>query len=122
MGIREPSEVLDQRTTLLLTAVEVLLEELATLSRESWEKLPDLKKRKVVVAGHLRRSRAAAEAAGAPFAPIESLIANLDNQSQNGIRARLDLIGRQIVALQELGQYWRECQQVSFRPPSNRHL
>ena len=114
--------ILDRRGKLLLGAVEVLLEELATLSREDWEKLPDLKKRKVVVASHLRRSRAEAEAAGAPVAPIESLVANLDNQSQDNIRARLDLIGKQIGALQELGQYWRECLQVSLRRTSNRPL
>ena len=122
MGTSTPPDVLEQRTTMLLKAVEVLLEELATLSREDWEKLPDLKKRKVVVAGHLRHSRAAAEAAGAPVAPIESLVANLDQQSQDNIRARLDLIGKQILALQELGQYWRECQQVSFRRASGRPL
>lgn len=114
--------ILDRRGKLLLGAVEVLLEELATLSREDWEKLPDLKKRKVVVASHLRRSRAEAEAAGAPVAPIESLVANLDNQSQDNIRARLELIGKQIGALQELGQYWRECLQVSLRRTSNRPL
>jgi hypothetical protein len=112
----------DQRDALLLSAVEVLLEELATLSGEDWEKLPELKMKKVVVAMHLRRSRAEAKVAGTTVAPIESLVASLENQSQQDIRSRLDLIGKQIVALQELGQYWRECQRVSFLGTGNRPL
>ena len=85
-------KVRDQRTALLLEAIELLVEEIAVLAARDWEKLPDLKKRKVVAASGLRRLRAETEAAdGAPITSIESLIADLEEQSQRNIRARLDL-------------------------------
>jgi hypothetical protein len=116
-------KVRDQRTALLLEAIELLVEEIAVLAARDWEKLPDLKKRKVVAASGLRRLRAETEAAdGAPITSIESLIADLEEQSQRNIRARLDLIGNQILVLQEISLYLREALHVTLRHSSNRPL
>ena len=113
----------DFRTALLLEAADVLVSELSTLSSQKWESVPELKKRKVVVASRLRTlshksSRATARAANW----IERLVADLDRRSRRKIQSRLKLIGRQIFALQELDLYWRECLQVSLQGASDRSV
>jgi hypothetical protein len=113
----------DQRTALLLEAVGLLVEELALLATQDWEKLPDLKKRKVVAASRLRRLRAETEAAdGAPARTLESLIEDLDVLSQGQIRSRLAVIGNQMLALQELSLYLLEAQHINLRRTASRPL
>ena len=51
----------------------------------------------------------------ADLLPLKSLISDLENQSRQKTQAQLDLIGNQILALQEQHQYWRECLNISFR-------
>lgn len=119
----DPLRLPNRRTDLLLEAVELLVDELALLATEQWDRLPELKKKKVVTASRLRRLRAESGAAdGVPSGSIESLIADLEGQSRNGIRARLELIDRQILALQELSLYWRECLSVSLDRAAQRPL
>lgn len=111
----------NQRTALLLEGVGLLVEELALLATQDWEKLPDLKKRKVVAASRLRRLRAETEAAdGAPVPMLESLIEDLEALSQGQIRTRLAVIGNQMLALQELSLYLLESQHVSLRRTTSR--
>jgi hypothetical protein len=92
--------------------------ELSTLSNRQWEALPELKKKKVVLAGRLGQF----EWPPGPMHPelfdlktLKSLVTDLENHSRQRIQVQLELIGTQILALQELRQYWRECQSVSFR-------
>jgi hypothetical protein len=111
------SDELRKRALLLREVVELLIEELAALSNNQWEDLPDLKKEKVILAGRLQAFNRASEPTEEPsdFGTLESLIADLEDQSRQKIEFQLDLIGKQILALQELHQYWRECLSVSFQ-------
>ncbi len=118
-----PSDVPGDRTALLQEAARLLLDELLLLADQKWEELPALKKKKVIAASRLRRLRAETESAdGRPSPALESLIAELEESSQRQIRARLDLIGNQILALQELSLYLNESLHVSMNPPANRSL
>ena len=111
---------LGERTALMLEAARLLVDELALLAGQNWEELPDLKKRKVIAASQLRRLRAETGAAdGVPSPALESLIEDLEAKSKGQIRARLDLIGNQILALQELSLYLHESLHVSMQPAAN---
>jgi len=113
----DPPEVPNERTTLLQEAARLLLDELLLIADQKWEELPELKKKKVVAAAGLRRLRAETESAdGVPSPALEDLIAELEERSQRQIRARLDLIGYQILALQELSLYLHESLHVSMQP------
>jgi len=111
------------RTASLLEAVVLLVDELALLAAEDWERLPDLKKKKAVIACRLRQLRAEDGAAdGAPNNELEHLIAELEEQSRSNTRARIELIGHQLVALQELSLYLRESLHITLRRSTNRLL
>ena len=114
---------LGERTVLMLEAAGLLVDELALLAAQNWEALPDLKKRKVVAASRLRRLRAETEAAdGVPSPALEMLIGELEVKSRRQIRVRLDLIGHQILALQELSLYLHESLHVTMQPKANGSL
>ena len=114
---------LGKRTALMLEAANLLVDELALLAAQNWEALPDLKKRKVVAASRLRRLRAETEAAdGAPSPALAILIGELEVKSRTQIRVRLDLIGHQILALQELSLYLHESLHVTMQPKANGSL
>ena len=107
----------------MLEAANLLVDELALLAAQNWEALPDLKKRKVVAASRLRRLRAETEAAdGVPSPALEILIEELEMKSRRQIRARLDLIDHQILALQELSLYLHESLHVTMQPKANGSL
>ncbi|MEJ0000975.1 MAG: hypothetical protein WDO13_18500 [Verrucomicrobiota bacterium] len=115
--LKEP----DRRTALLLEVVDLLVDELTVLAGHRWENVAALKKRKVVLASRLRRLHERVKRPGRTEL-IDVLVADLDEQSQRKIAAQIDLIGRQMLALQELDQYWRECQSISFGKFINRPL
>jgi hypothetical protein len=115
--------LLGERTALMLEAARLLVDELALLAAQNWEALPDLKKRKVVAASRLRRLRAEMAAADVAASPaIETLIAELEAKSKGQIRERLDFIGNQILALQELSLYLHESLHVTMQPRANGSL
>lgn len=117
------SKAPSERAALVMEAAQLLVEELEMLAAQNWEALPDLKKRKVAVASRLRRLRAEMEAAdGEPSPALETLIADLEAKSRSQIYARLDLIGNQILALQELSLYLHESLHVSMQPRANGSL
>ena len=104
---------------LLGQAIELLRWELSTLSNRNWQDLPELKKKKVVLASRLQ-----SEIAGTPGPTgrelaeslrLKSQISDLEAQSRQKIQGQIDLIGNQILALQELHQYCLECLNISFR-------
>jgi hypothetical protein len=102
----------------LSQAVELLRWELSTLSNHTWEDLPELKKKKVVLASRLR----AVDWTPGPAGPnpanalrLKSQISDLEAQSRQKIEGQIDLIGNQVLALQELHQHWLECLNISFR-------
>jgi hypothetical protein len=98
--------------------VELLSWELSILSDRKWEDLPELKKKKVVLASRLRGTpamRAMPEPDPANWRQAKSQITDLEVQSRQKIEGHLQLIDNQLLALQEQHQYWRECLSVSFR-------
>jgi len=112
------TEELRRRTLLLRKIVEVLVGELSTLSHRQWADLPELKRRKVVLACRFQEFDWTSD----PVTPepfdltmLKSLVMNLESHSRQKIQDQLDLIENQILALQELHQYWRECLNVSFQ-------
>jgi hypothetical protein len=113
----------DERTALLLEAVDLLVDELALLAAQDWDKLPELKRKKAVTASKLRRLRTESEAAdGAPLPALERLVDELETLSRWQIRARLALISNQLLALQDLSLYLCEAQHIHLRRPANRPL
>jgi hypothetical protein len=113
-----PLPAVQERVSLLAQVVEVLVEELSTLAASKWEDLPDLKKKKVVLASRLD----AVNWAHAPLPreafdlmTLRNLITELENHSRRKIQSHMELIGNQFFALQEQHLYWRECLSVSFR-------
>jgi hypothetical protein len=103
---------------LLGQAIELLRWELSTLSNRNWQNLPELKKQKVALASRLRKFEwPPGPADQQPFdlRMLNSLITDLEGHSRQKIQGQLDLIGNQILALQELHQYWLECRNVTFR-------
>lgn len=99
-------------------AIELLMWELSTLSNRTWEDLPELKKKKVVLAGRLRAIDGTPALSGQELADslrLKSQISDLETQSRQKIESQIELIGHQILALQELHQYCLECLNISFR-------
>lgn len=116
----EPSEVeeLRKRTRLLRKTAELYMEELAALSDRRWEELPEIKKKKVILAGRFREiDWKSSPTDREPFdlKALKSLISDLENHSRRKIQAQLDLMGNQIFALQDQHLYWQECLSVSFQ-------
>ena len=112
-SVQEPSN----RALLLRQAVELLLWELSTISNRHWDQLPELKKKKTVLAGRFLQLGAAPPATGqegADLLQLESQISALEYQSRQKVDGHLELVGNQILALQDLRQYWRECLSISF--------
>lgn len=106
----------NQRCFLLSQAIDLLRSELTALSGPTGENLPELKKEKVVLASRLHELPSASAAMESPdLVTLKSQISDLEEESRRKIENHLELIGRQIVALQDQHQYWRECLNVSFR-------
>jgi hypothetical protein len=113
-----PNENPDQRFLLLRQAVELFNEELSLIAEQKWEELPDLKKKKVVLAGRFRGVNWEPDPEGPEpldLKPFKTLMAELENQSRHKIQGQLDVLAKQIFAMQELHQFWRESLSVSFR-------
>jgi len=103
---------------LLGQVVELLQWELSTLSNRNWEDLPELKRKKVVLACRLRQIAGTPGQTGQELADsvlLKSQISDLEAQSRQKIEGQLQLIDNQILALQELHQYCMECLNVTFR-------
>jgi hypothetical protein len=105
----------DNRTLLLRETMGLLIEELSTISNRKWEDLPELKKKKVVLASRFREIDWTPSPRPVDWSRLKSQISELENHSRQKIHGQLDLIDNQILALQELHQYWLECLNISFR-------
>jgi hypothetical protein len=115
-----PSRTKDphQRTRLLREIVELLMAELSTIADRQWEDLPDLKKKKVVLACRFREFDWTPGATGQEPVDelrLKSLLADLEDQSRQKIEDQLEFIDNHILALQEQHQYLLECLNVSFQ-------
>jgi hypothetical protein len=102
--------------------VELLIDELALLSTQDWDMLPELKKSKTITASDLRRMRAETEAAdGAPIEHLEDLISDLEEMVRDQVATRLKVVDKQLYALKNLSLFLRESFFVKLgRSPSAR--
>ena len=92
----------------------MLVEELSLLSQGTVAKLPELKKKKVVLASRLGQAAPAPRSAQPDLDTLKALITALETQSRHEISQHLDLVRKRLLALQEEHQYWLECFNVSF--------
>ncbi|HEV3270977.1 MAG TPA: hypothetical protein VGZ93_02240 [Candidatus Methylacidiphilales bacterium] len=117
-SLPSPTDDPNKRTRLLHDVVELLTAELATIAHRQWEDLPDLKKKKVVLACRFREFDWMPGATGrepVDELPLKSLIADLEDRSRQKIENQLEFIDNHILALQEQHQYLLESLNVSFR-------
>jgi hypothetical protein len=107
-----------KRTFLLNEAVELLLRELSAIANHKWEDLPALKKKKVLLAcrlGGIDWTPDPARQEPADWVLLKARISDLEDQSRRQIQRHLELMGKQVFALQELHLYWLECLNVSLQ-------
>ncbi len=107
-----PAEPAPPAEALVREAVEVLLAELAVIAEHRWADLPDVKKRKVVVASRLR-ALPGEEPSLVPQ-QLLTILLGLESQTRRQAELFVERSGRQILALQEARQYCVECASVSF--------
>jgi hypothetical protein len=98
--------------------VELLVAELSTASNHPWENLAEHKKKKVVLVSRFQAADWTSEpmAADSPeLVGLKSLAIDLENQSRQKLQKQIELIERQILALQDQHQYLRECLSLRFQ-------
>jgi hypothetical protein len=113
-----PAENHSRITSLLTEIVALLTRELAIVANKRWEDLPRLKKDKVVLASRLKSIDWTSDPVGeepANWSLLKSRIAALENECRQKIQAQIALIRNQMLALQDLHQYWRECLSITFQ-------
>ena len=98
---------MSKRTLLLREVVELLMWELSAISDRKWEELPELKKKKLLLADRLRKY----DWTPGPEAHAPMDLIMLKSQ----ISVQLQMIRGQINALQGQKEYWLECFNSYFR-------
>jgi hypothetical protein len=93
---------------LLQEAAELLGAELDLLLRRRWDALPELKKRKVVLAAQLSQRQCPAGATEA--------LRKLEQRTRAQMRGIMRFNAQRILALQEVQLFCMECNSISFRP------
>jgi len=116
------------RIGLLREVVELLMWELAALSDRKWEELPELKKRKEVIAERLKQydwTPGPQELEPLDIVMLKSQIADLEVQSRRKVQMQLQVIRSQLDSLQNQKKYWLDCLNIYFRqyqPETSRNL
>jgi hypothetical protein len=117
LSLRSQDE-LTKRTRLLREVVELLMWELSAISDRKWELLPELKKKKEVLAERLRQfdwSPGSQEMEPLDIVMLKSQIADLEYQSRAKVQVQLQMIRGQIEVLQGQKQYWLDCLNIYFK-------
>ncbi|HEY0255886.1 MAG TPA: flagellar protein FliT [Candidatus Methylacidiphilales bacterium] len=107
-----------KRTQLLREVVELLMWELSAISNRKWEDLPELKKKKGLLADRLREydwTPGPEDQEPLDLTMLKAQIADLEYQSRQKIQMQLQVIKGQLNALQGQKQYWLECLNIYFR-------
>ena len=107
-----------KRTLLLREVVELLMWELFAISNRKWEDLPELKKKKGVLADRLRQydwTPGPRDEESLELTMLRSQISDLEFQSGRKIQVQLEMIKGQINSLQGQKQYWLDCLNIYFR-------
>jgi len=109
---------LSKKTFLLREVVELLMWELSAISNRKWEELPELKKKKEVLANRLREydwTPGPQDLEPLDVVMLKSQIADLEYQSRQKVQVQLKRIKIQLSTLQDQKQYWLECLNIYFR-------
>jgi len=118
MPLVRSHDELSKRTLLLREVVELLMWELSAISHRKWEDLPELKKKKVLLAERLRKydwTPGPQDQEPMDLIMLKSQISDLEYQSRQKIQVQLQMIRGQINALQGQKEYWLECFNSYFR-------
>jgi hypothetical protein len=111
-------EDIAQRILLLREVAELLMWELSAISSRKWEELPELKKKKEVLAERLKQydwTPDPREIEPLDIVMLKSQIGDLEYQSRRKVQVQLQVIRGQIDALQGQKQYWLDCLNIYFR-------
>ena len=117
LSVRSQDE-LNKKTLLLREVVELLMWELSAISNRKWEDLPDLKKKKGLLADRLRQydwTPGRQDEEPIDMAMLRAQIVDLEYQSRQKIQVQLKVIRGQLDSLQGQKQYWLECLNIYFR-------
>jgi hypothetical protein len=114
----QSQDEMKKRTQLLREVVELLMWELSAISNRKWEDLPELKKKKGILADRLREydwTPGPPDQEPFDLTMLKAQIADLEYQSRQKIQVQLRMIKGQLDALQGQKQYWLECLNIYFR-------
>ena len=109
---------LSKRILLLREVVELLMWELSAISNRKWEDLPELKRKKGILAGRLQEydwTPGLQDQEPLDLIMLRSQISDLEYQSRQKIQVQLQTIKSQINSLQDQKQYWMECINIYFQ-------
>jgi hypothetical protein len=112
MPARTQEEDLQARTTLLRQVTELIMWELSTISDRKWEDLPELKRRKSVMAEQLREfdwTQGPEDLESLDLLMLKSQISDLEYQSKQKISVQMDMIRQQLNVLRDQKQGWLDC-------------
>jgi len=118
MHLIRSQDELSNKTSLLREVTELLMWELSAISNRKWEDLPELKKKKGILAGRLRQydwKPGPQDQEPLDLIMLRSQILDLEYQSRQKIQVQLQMIKGQINSLQGQRQYWLECLNIYFR-------
>lgn len=107
-----PKDQTSKKTSLLREVVELLMWELSTISDRKWEDLPELKRRKGILAGRLRKydwTPDPEDAEPLDMVMLRGQIVDLEYQSRRKIQTQLQIIKGRIAALQTEKDSWNGC-------------
>jgi hypothetical protein len=117
LSVRSQDE-LSKKTLLLREVVELLMWELSAISNRKWEDLPELKKKKGVLADRLRQydwTPGTCDQEPIDVTMLKAQISDLEYQSRQKIQVQLKVIKGQLDTLQNQKQYWLDCLNIYFR-------
>ena len=120
---RAKDDDLRKRTLLLREVTELLMWELATISDRKWEDLPELKKKKGLMAGRLSEfdwTPGPEEHESLDLLMLKSQISDLEYQSRQKIAVQLKMIRQQLDVLRDQKQGWLNCVNGYF--PATREM
>ncbi len=118
MSFVSSQEETASRTHLLREVTELLMWELSAISSRKWEELPELKKKKEVLAERLKQydwTPGPQELEPLDIVMLKSQISDLEYQSRRKVQAQMQMIRSQIDSIQNQKQYWLDCLNIYFR-------
>jgi hypothetical protein len=110
--VQTKEEDLRKRMKLLRQVAEHLMWELATISSRKWEDLPELKRKKGVIADQLREfdwTPGPTDSESLELLMLKSQISDLEYQSKQKLAMQLKMVRQQLDVLRDQKQGWLDC-------------